>query len=828
MEPRSPLEKPRITVLHLDNDGSQLKLTKQLLESAEPRLHIITASTHEELIQQLSSPHDCVLSDIHLQGIDGSELCDLLKKGDDTPFILYTSELGEEVAKKALSLGADDSITKALNPRHFRFLAKRITQIVEKHRSVSSPFTSNHLEALFLDTADMARATSLEEAAECLFNAIRRLGPTCAGLHLLQDGKLSQKYTIGPALHESPSSKLESYDTVVKAAEKGKTLVVSKKLDGTCEEADAPKRIVSEAAVPFKVNGVVAGVISVESDIANAFSKGDVQLLEMLAPHVASAVSRLTQSNQPLMTEEEWRSILGSSMDAAIIVQENRIVYANRRCAELLGYSDLGDLVGLDQLNVVASSDHEKVYQWTSQRRLGANQLSYFELVLCRRDCSEVVVEVNHASIVYRGAEAALWFCKDLTERLHYQRKLSALHICAVNLGKALNEGEIHELIMDAVKTVLGFDFAGIAIREGEGLRYKKIIGVPLVDDWLIPVDGRSITARAYRTGARQIIPDTRLEADYLSPRGEQGICEALSELAVPIYEDDSIIGVINVESADPDAFDDHDADLIETLAAHAVSSLRRIKEKQSLEDKVKEQTDKLLETERFSAHGQIAAMVAHDLRSPLQTIRNSAYMFQIQYGQSKEIARIEDTVSFVAKILEELTNDTVGTPLCPMTCNLVDIIKSTIDAVSKPPGTRIEFAHDDIGTVVVDPVKIRRMMNNLVTNSLDAMSDGGAVIVKLTHNESELCIEVTDTGPGIPCDLMPRLFKEVITTKLTGHGLGLPYCGRVAALHGGRIYVDPDHIGGARVVVELPLSRESGGEQSGLLDMKPTSSCPI
>jgi len=538
-----------------------------------------------------------------------------------------------------------------------------------------------------------------------------------------------------------------------------------------------------------------------------------VRLLEVLAPHVASAVSRLTQISQYRVSEEEWRSILDASMDAAILIQGEEIVYANWRCAELLGYGDPIRLVGLNSLSLVAPRDRGKAQEWMTRRQRGGNPLYRFELSLLKEDSAEVTVETNVAPIEYKGAAATLWFCRDITERIQYQRKLSALHVCAVRLGKAKDEDEACGIILDAVKTVLGFDFAGIALKEERNLRYKKCLGVPLVGDWLIPVNGRSVTTRAYRTGARQLVPDTRDEPDYLRPPVSQGLYEALSELAVPISEADAVIGIINVESRDLDAFTDHDAALIETLAMHAASALRRIREKRSLEERVKDHADRLLEAERFSARGKIAAMVAHDMRGPLQNISNSAYILRNRLGQDRDVARIGDAVCFAARVLEELKNDTTNIPLCPVTCNLVDLIRTTIESLNRPSGIRVEFTHDNVGPVNVDPVKMRRVLNNLIINSMEAMEGCGVVTVRLTHNESLLYLEVCDTGPGIPGDLMPRLFSEVVTTKTTGHGLGLQYCSRVVALHGGRIYADPDYGDGARIVVELPL-RSGGNEE--------------
>ncbi|MBN2335900.1 GAF domain-containing protein [Candidatus Bathyarchaeota archaeon] len=808
MSTEAPPQASRITVIHIDDDPSQLKFTKIFLEKAEPRLKIVSVSSFDELLQQLPEPYNCFLSDFKMPQVDGIHLCRILKQSTDKPFILYTGHGSEEVAEKAFASGVDDYIRKEMEPSHYQVLANRIIQIVEKYKADEAHFVyKKRLEALHTHAVDLASAETMEEIAEHLFTAVRRtLDISFAGIHFLMDGKLVEQFTMGAHLPEPFVQELDGKGVTIRAFRKEKTQVVpDTRQDPDYTDWTKGMRLLSEAAVPFKINGEPSGVINVESKKLDAFPVEDVALLEILTSHLASAVSRLKQVEYYRSSESKWRTILGSSMDAAFVLSGPEIVYANHRAAGLLGYDSPEDLVGLDGLSITAPRDRELVLERIRQRQGGLNPPSRYEITFIRRDGTELTVETNASLIEYDGRPASLSFCRDLTERLQYENKLSALHACAVKLGKAKTADSIYAIVLDTIKSVLGFDFAGIAIREGDFMRYKRSVGHLLVANWSIHVDEKCVTARTYRTGKRQLIPNIRLDPDYIEPPLEEDdVSESMSELAVPINENGNVIGVINVESKELDAFTRHDAELIETLAMHSASSLRRIREREGLEQLVEEKTSKLLEAERFAAHGKIASMVAHDLRGPLQTIRNSAYLLGRDEGGN--VDRIENSVDFIVKILEELKDYTMNVPVTTVTCDLGSLIRVTTDEMVIPDDITVTITEEgDTGDVEIDSIKIRRVLNNLLMNSVEAMPKGGEINIKLIQSESGVRLEVSDTGTGVREEIVSKLFTGFVTTKANGHGLGLHFCKRIVMDHGGRMYLDTDYTGGAKFVIELP-----------------------
>ena len=100
----------------------------------------------------------------------------------------------------------------------------------------------------------------------------------------------------------------------------------------------------------------------------------------------------------------------------------------------------------------------------------------------------------------------------------------------------------------------------------------------------------------------------------------------------------------------------------------------------------------------------------------------------------------------------------------------------------------------------------LRRALRNLILNSVDAMTDGGSLELRIRDQGTWCLIEVQDSGPGISADVMDRLFDPFVTTKDTGTGLGLSIVERIVEAHGGRIGFRNCENGGALFSILLPI----------------------
>ena len=168
--------------------------------------------------------------------------------------------------------------------------------------------------------------------------------------------------------------------------------------------------------------------------------------------------------------------------------------------------------------------------------------------------------------------------------RLRYQDKLLALYQHALRLSSAMTIQEIVKHTLDAIEFALGFDFAYVAIIQDGILSIAGSRGTnPKVK--ILPMNGPGVTAKAATSKRTIEIPDTRREALYVDQKGFdwKGPPSMLSELAVPVLIDEDAVAVLNVESAEVNAFHPEDVILLETLAVHVGSDIRRIRDLEAL-----------------------------------------------------------------------------------------------------------------------------------------------------------------------------------------------------------------------------------------------------
>jgi DNA-binding NtrC family response regulator len=128
-----------ITVLHVDDDAAIRDLTAEFLEEVDDAITVRSESDPTAVPARVDAePIDCVVSDFNMPECSGLELCTAVRNEHPwLPFILFTSERGEELAEEALAVGATDFVQKATGTHHYTVLANRITIAVTRHRAIA-------------------------------------------------------------------------------------------------------------------------------------------------------------------------------------------------------------------------------------------------------------------------------------------------------------------------------------------------------------------------------------------------------------------------------------------------------------------------------------------------------------------------------------------------------------------------------------------------------------------------------------------------------------------------------------------------------------------
>jgi signal transduction histidine kinase len=423
------------------------------------------------------------------------------------------------------------------------------------------------------------------------------------------------------------------------------------------------------------------------------------------------------------------------------------------------------------------------------------------------------VINIQHskASAFYREdamlvetlalhASSTIQRLRQETINLRRGKRLEVLHRHSIELEHADTIEAVVRLTYRALSD-LAIQEPSIGVVHGDRLKFYAG-DKPASYDFEIPLTGRGVTLRALRKGATQIVRDTRLDPDYFNDPGGLAL---LSEVVVPLQVHGKPIGVLNLESSKLEAYSEEDIQFIEMLASHVSSSFQRIMERDKLQSLVEERTRELITAEQMAAAGRVSAMVAHDLRGPLQTISVAAEVIRRHPERAKETLDLIDSVVQRSRdMIEELRQNTRDDPLKLRKTSLNRLIRETLREVV-PDGVAVEAAVDPGITILLDSLKVQRLLENLIRNAVEAMPGGGKLTVSAERAGESIEIRVKDTGAGIEPDALGRLFKPFNTTKEDGLGLGLVYCRRVAEMHGGSIMVESKPGEGATFIIRLP-----------------------
>jgi len=227
-----------------------------------------------------------------------------------------------------------------------------------------------------------------------------------------------------------------------------------------------------------------------------------------------------------------------------------------------------------------------------------------------------------------------------------------------------------------------------------------------------------------------------------------------------------------------------------------------------------------LARAERMAAVGHMAASVAHQVGTPLNLVSGYVQMMREEQVGNE---RLEERLGIVGDQIERVTIELrrILDHARPRSSRRViqpdEIVRGVADLVRDRlarQGITLALDLQECPPVEVDVVQVELALLNLVTNSLDAMPTSGTLTIVVAPAGSGVRIEVSDTGSGIPPELMPRLFEPWTTTKPPerGTGLGLSVTRDVIRAHGGTIDIKSEPGSGTVVVVELPASPVTAG----------------
>src|ERR1700751_4280787 len=246
-----------------------------------------------------------------------------------------------------------------------------------------------------------------------------------------------------------------------------------------------------------------------------------------------------------------------------------------------------------------------------------------------------------------------------------------------------------------------------------------------------------------------------------------------------------------------------------------------------------------LLAAQRDAAWGEVARRLAHEIKNPLTPIQLSAERLRrrLLSGMSAQDAEILErgtrTIVQQVETMQQMVNafsEYARAPEMHITrFSLNQLVSEVADLYrSQAPRTRIRLDLDErIEAIEADRGRVRQILNNLVTNALEALDGIASPLLEITTrldssaDGAYAAVTVCDNGPGFQRELLGRGFDPYVTSKPKGTGLGLAIVKKIIEEHGGRIDADNRPEGGARVRVVLPVKGSTRSATGGSRDRR-------
>ena len=233
-----------------------------------------------------------------------------------------------------------------------------------------------------------------------------------------------------------------------------------------------------------------------------------------------------------------------------------------------------------------------------------------------------------------------------------------------------------------------------------------------------------------------------------------------------------------------------------------------------------------LVVAERMATVGRLSLRIAHEVRNPISAIELNAEMLEDIVREHNEVDDMKEAAGLVAAIrdqvttLDALTEEYLAFARFPKPHfeeesinHLVQELADFVRPVATRQGLTLRVELDpNVPMMEIDRGLLRQAVLNLVKNGLETLSSGGELTIGSRFDGEAVEIAVSDTGGGIPAEVMPRLFEQFFTTKPQGTGLGLSITRQIAEEHDGTVTWDNRAPLGATFTIRLPIKRVKNG----------------
>jgi PAS domain S-box-containing protein len=408
-------------------------------------------------------------------------------------------------------------------------------------------------------------------------------------------------------------------------------------------------------------------------------------------------------------------------------------------------------------------------------------------------------------------------------------------------IGQALNStlelDHVLQLIATAAQQIIpGVERAVIHLLDENTQTLRAVAGAGLPELGLLELGmrtGQGIAGLVIKESRAINVADTHTDPRYL-PLGAATHLHSL--LVVPVQSATRMLGTLSVQTAAPGVFSADDEGLLAALGANAaiaIGNAQLYEEQRSLLRERERVQSQLIQSEKTAALGRLVASLAHEINNPLQSVQGCLTLTQEElqggFRTEKMIRYLEVAVTEIERIsnIVRRLRDFYRPARTEMAAiRLHEVLHSVLELTHK----QLQHANvtverqwaADLTEIEANADHLKQVFLNLILNAVDAMPEGGTLTLRTTPDEILLPnettprpavrVEFSDTGVGMPPEVLARLFEPFFTSKEQGTGLGLSVSYGIIRAHHGRITVASQVGQGTTFTMLLPVSQLAHG----------------
>ncbi|MFH2139144.1 MAG: PAS domain S-box protein [Candidatus Omnitrophota bacterium] len=517
--------------------------------------------------------------------------------------------------------------------------------------------------------------------------------------------------------------------------------------------------------------------------------------------------------NQIYHKTEQFRSLVENTINWLWQTDQNGFyIYSSPQCREIIGY-DAEEIIGKNLLDLMLSHDLEHRHKEFQKLISCHKKIKRFESIFVHKNGSLIIMETSAVPVFDEMGKVCVGYSginRDVTEQklmeqtLFNERNRMKLYLeIAPIIFLVLDEQGSITLINKKGHQILGYT-------EQEVLRKNWF------ENFLPERFKKDMRGVFNKLMSGDLRFTEYFENPVVTKSGEERIIAWHNS---PLKDDNGkIIGIISSGEDITDRKKDEEKkkELAAKVASAAVES-KKAQELTAAYEKLKKAQAQLVEAERLSGIGQLAAGVAHELNSPLTGLLSllKTYLRKAQPDsrQREELQIMTEAAEYMANIVKGLISFSRQSKGEFVDVNFNIVIESTLSFVQhqfKNSNIRVLRKYDGkLISIKGHKSSLQQVVLNMISNAIDAMPQGGEIIIKTKNieNNTKIMVEFIDNGEGIAGDNLTKIFDPFFTTKGPGKGvgLGLSISHGIIKKHHGEVFVD-SHVGkGTRFELILP-----------------------